>query len=155
MQEILTLEEIVEAFTKCDSSSFLITAKDEETLLSAVDILFGHKVTNAAQVAILVRNTAKPCDGEVDSVTFWENRLGEEKRTEPLVDYLDSVRHGLKLLNEAAKVPEKKLWLSVGGVSDKVKYISGVWMEAKRNENGISFSVWRNKFGSSGVTLDE
>ncbi len=151
----MNLESIVGSFLKEEKASMLVIAKDEDLLLSAVDMLFSNKVTNVAQIALLQRNMTKFCYGEVDSVTFWENRLGEQKLTSPISSYIDSAHSVMKAIRSSNSSNGKKLWLSVGGSGDEIKYFSSVLLEAKRTEKGISFSVWRNKFGISGVMLSE
>lgn len=150
----MNIESIIKNFTTQEKSSLLLTAADEDLLLSAVDMLFSNKVTNVAQAALLQRNVTKTSDGEVDTVTYWENRLGENKVTEPLNEYIDSVHDVAKGIGLSAETDGKKLWLSTGGAGDRIKLLPSIWLEAKRSENGISLSVWRNKFGSSGVVLD-
>ena len=151
----MNLESIVGSFLKEEKASMLVIAKDEDLLLSAVDMLFSNKVTNVAQIALLQQNMTKFCYGEVDSVTFWENRLGEQKLTSPISSYIDSVHSVMKAIRSSNSSNGKKLWLSVGGSGDEIKYFSSVLLEAKRTEKGISFSVWRNKFGISEVMLSE
>lgn len=151
----MNIEELIKGFTDQEKASLLLTAKDEDLLLSAVDMLFSNKVTNVAQIALLQRNMTKFCYGEVDAVTFWENRLGEQKLTSPTSSYIDSVHSVMKAIRSSNSSNGKKLWLSVGGSGDEIKYFSSVWLEAKRTEKGISFSVWRNKYGVSGVMLSE
>ena len=151
----MNLESIVGSFLKEEKASMLVIAKDEDLLLSAVDMLFSNKVTNVAQIALLQQNMTKFCYGEVDSVTFWENRLGEQKLTSPTSSYIDSVHSVMKAIRSSNSSNGKKLWLSVGGSGDEIKYFSSVLLEAKRTEKGISFSVWRNKFGISEVMLSE
>ena len=150
----MNLETLIKNFTDQEKSSLLLTAADEDLLLSAVDMLFSNKVTNIAQVALSQRNVTKTSDGEVDTVTYWENRLGENKVTEPLNEYIDSVHDVALAIGLSAETDGKKLWLSTGGAGDRIKLLPSIWLEAKRSENGISLSVWRNKFGSSGVVLD-
>ena len=150
----MNIESIIKNFTAQEKSSLLLTAADEDLLLSAVDMLFSNKVTNVAQAALLQRNVTKTSDGEVDTVTYWENRLGENKVTEPLNEYIDSVHDVALAIGLSAETDGKQLWLSTGGAGDRIKLLPSIWLEAKRSENGISLSVWRNKFGSSGVVLD-
>lgn len=151
----MNIESIIKNFTAQERASLFLLATDEDLLLSAVDMLFSNKVTNVAQVALLQRNVTKVCDGEVDTVTYWENRLGEYKATDPLNEYIDSVHDVAKSITLSAGTTGKKVWLSTGGSGDRIKFLSDVWLEAKRSEKGISLSVWRNKYGPSGVTLDE
>lgn len=137
----MNIEDIIKEFTDQEKSSLLLSASDEDLLLSAVDMLFSNKVTNAAQIALLQWNVTKVCNGEVDTITYWENRLGEDKVTEPLNKFIDSVLGVDKGIMLSAGTAGKKLWLSTGATGDRIKYLSDVWLEAKRNENGISFSV--------------
>lgn len=150
----MNIESIIKNFTAQEKSSLLLTAVNEDLLLSAVDMLFSNKVTNIAQVALSQRNATKVSDGEVDTITYWENRLGENKATEPLNEYIDSVHDVALAIGLSAEDEWKRLWLSTGGAGDRIKLLPDIWLDVKRNETGITFIVLRNKFGSSGEVFN-
>lgn len=68
----MNLETLIKNFTTQEKSSLLLTATNEDLLLSAVDMLFSNKVTSIAQVALSERNVTKTSEGEVDTITYWE-----------------------------------------------------------------------------------
>lgn len=117
-------------------------------------MLFSNKLTNIAQVALPQRNVTKVSDGEVDTITYWENRLGENKATEPLNEYIDSVHDVALAIGLSAEDEWKRLWLSTGGAGDRIKLLPDIWLDVKRNEAGVTFIVLRNKFGSSGEVFN-
>lgn len=99
--------------------SLSIVAHDNDTLLSATDLLFSDKVTRAVQEAFETPKQEVACEGEFERVVFYGSELV----------------------------------LSKGEQKEYAMY-SDISLLAEPKERGVRFTVWRNKFGTSGVALD-